>query len=241
MVGSPIDYDYPPMWDWQHLPDPSGYYGMAELNETGLSLQDGINAIASDMKATVRHHAYPKTIIVGATVEDILQTGIDELLAVPDPEAKPMLMEMKGDLGTSFSLLQYVENKYWEQARVTRLTGSPDQYKDITNLGIRAAFQNQMDKTKTIQGLYGEALQDLSQIALKIMKNEAEKPEVHWATSLLESELEKTQVQQIQLSMGVQSKEGAAAELGRDWKLIEGQIMEELPAEASLLGAISPL
>lgn len=233
-VGDTVDYAVRPILDWQHLPRPGSYYGRNELS--GLEIQDSVNKVASDIKAILRLHAYPKTIAFGTSAEQIQATGIDNFTVIPNTEARVENLEMQSDLSSSMRFLETLVNVYDQQARVTRLAGNPDQYKNITNLGIKAAFMQQIEKTNTIREQYGWGIGQLSQLGMRLLGREINEPAVVWASNLPESQLEKAQTEQIKLNMGVQSKEGAAKELGQDWLQVQAQLEDEAPVGAGLFG-----
>lgn len=231
-IGDPVQFDYPPIWDWQHLPHPGRYYGQHELH--GMQIQDSINKVASDIKSILRLHAFPKLILFG--VDKLPEMSADNLSAIPNEEARAQVLEMNSDLASSMNYLAYLDNAYMQQARVTLLGGGPDQYKGITNLGIKAAFMSQLEKTETLHGQYGDAIAELTKIMMAMMGQVIDKPKVTWANTLPESDLEKAQVQQMELSMGIQSKEGAARELGNDWGKVQEELADELPPQMQQLG-----
>lgn len=209
-------FEFPPIWDWQHLPHPNRYYGRHELSH--LNIQDGINKVASDIKAILRVHASPKVVGFGIRAKELEETAIDNFWSTPNTEAKLAMIEMASDLASSMNYLAYLNGQYFQQARVTLLTGGPDAYKGVTNLGIKAAFMSQVSKTETIHALYGDALAALTQFGLALMGIAlAEPPDVTWPQALPESALEQAQTEQVKVNMGVESKQTAAENMGIDW------------------------
>lgn len=212
----PWPFDFPPIWDWQHLPHPNRYYGRHELAH--LNIQDGINKVASDIKAILRVHASPKVVGFGIRAKELEETAIDNFWSTPNVDAKLAMIEMTSDLASSMNYLSYLNGQYFQQARVTLLTGGPDAYKGVTNLGIKAAFMSQVSKTETLHALYGDAVATLTQFGLALMGVILpEPPDVTWAQALPESALELAQTEQIKVNMGVESKQTAAENMGINW------------------------
>ncbi len=123
-----------------------------------------------------------------------------------------------------------------QQARVTILSGGPDAYKGVTNLGIKAAFMSQLGKTETLHRQYGEGIARISAAALEMMGEEPEEPEVVWKAALPVSEIELTNTQVMQINAGLQSRQGAASKLGNDYPTVQKQLVDE----AMVIDAITP-
>lgn len=230
-------YAQPPIIDWQHLPRPGAYYGGHELGS--VSLNDAVNKVASDIKSILRIHAAPRRVAIGIPPSAIKDTAIDNFWAIDGKtpaEVKIESLEMQSDLASSMAFMQFLADAYLQQARVTILSGGPDAYKGITNLGIKAAFASQLGKTETLHRQYGEGIARISAAALEMMGEQAEKPDVIWKQALPVSEMELTSTQIAQINAGLQSREGAANELGRDY----ATVVKQLISEALQVDAITP-
>lgn len=215
-------YELGPIVDWQHLPDPRNYYGKPEMGNglKLLDLQNAINKAASDYKAITRVHAAPRTVATGVRAED-MQTvaGVDNFWALPDKDAKVYNIEMQSDLSALMNFIRYLSESFFAQTRTTMLSGGVDAYKNITNLGIKAAFMDMLAKNAQLQRQYGRGIAEISKRFLMLGGYAYDvKPHIVWATPLPTSDLEETQIAQQQIDMGVLSKETAAGALGLDWQ-----------------------
>lgn len=230
-------WSYPPIIDWQHLPRPGAYYGGHELGS--LALNDAVNKVASDIKAILRVHAAPRRVAIGIPPSAIQDTAIDNFWAIDGKtpaEVTIESLEMQSDLQSSMAFMEFLAAAYMQQARVTILSGGPDAYKGVTNLGIKAAFMSQLGKTETLHRQYGEGIARISAAALEMMDEEPEEPEVVWKAALPVSEIELTNTQVMQINAGLQSRQGAASELGRDYATVQRQLVNE----AMSIDAITP-
>lgn len=229
-------YKRGPIVDWQHLPWPGTYYGKHEL--AGLALNDAVNKVASDIKSILRVHASPRRVAIGVAPEAIKDTAIDSFWAIDGKtpsEVSIENLEMQSDLASSMAFMEFLTNAYMQQARTTILSGGPDAFRNITNLGIKAAFMAQIGKTETLHRQYGRGIARLSAAAQEMMGEPDEEPDVIWHGALPTSELEETQTQMMQVQGGLQSREGAANALGLDYKTVTQQIVNEAVIMDALL------
>lgn len=219
-------YETAPIINWKHLPQPRSFYGRSEL--THLGLNDSINKVASDIKAILRIHASPKTIGTGFTADELQETAVDSFWTVEDEAAKVYNLEMASDLASSMAFLDLLKTAYEDQAKVTSLKGGPEAYKNITNLGIKAAFMRMIAKNNVLKSLYGRGIKAISEALLELGSKVTDKDvEVVWPNALPLSELEQTQVIQLQRDMKLLSKETAANELGIDYDKEQQKLYSE--------------
>lgn len=241
-------YNNPPLIDWQHLPKPFHYYGDHEAH---LDLNDAINKVASDLKSILRYQAASKVFVTGVgggagalTVED----EIDSVLSTENENARATVLEMNADIANGMNYLNFLDNKFMRQSRVTKLTGGPEAYKQITNLGIKAAFMSQVAKTETLHRQYGDGLIRVTIACMEILGRTIDEPKIRWADALPVSDLEVTQVEQIRVNMGAESVETAAGNMGINWdeeqpkiEAEKAQKQAEMQAEADIMRNSQPV
>jgi hypothetical protein len=235
-IGAAVDMPYRPIVDWQHLPRPMSYRGNDELQ--GMGIQDGINKTASDIKKILSLHASPRVVIMGDSGAGLKETGVAGMLAFPTDDVKVQVLDSTSDLASSMNYLAYLERAYMEVARVTHLTGGPDQYKGITNLGIKAAFKSQIEKTESIRRQYGYGIGVITVEMMRALGQEVGLPDVIWPSALPQSEAEQVQVVQGKRAMGVLSLQSAAKELGVDWQTEAPMLADEIGPEQALVGVV---
>jgi hypothetical protein len=215
-----------PIVEWKHLPNPRSFYGKSEL--ANAALNDAINKVASDIKAILRTHASPKTIGTGMVADAVQATAIDSFWAIESADSKVFNLEMTSDLASSMNFLNTLKTAYLAQARVTQFDNGPDAYRNITNLGIKAAFMKMIAKVETLKRYYGKGIKEISRRFLMFGGYSLDLPlELEWPNPLPMSELEQTQVIQLQRDMSLISKETASNQLGIDYDTETERIQEE--------------
>lgn len=232
--NNPVTWDYPlsPIYDWPHLPNGRRYYGRSEFgnNLELLSLNDAINKAASDYKAITRVHAAPRTVATGVRADEMnAVSGVDNFWAIPEKEAKVYNVEMQSDLSALLNFITFSQGVFYSISRTAVLSGGPDAFRNVTNLGIKAAFMGQVGKNGILEHLYGKAIAELSLRGLMLADFNIQdiKPKVTFHTALPVSDLEVAQISQMRIDMGIESKETAATENGLDWDVETERLANE--------------
>lgn len=225
-------YELGPIVDWRHLPNGRRYYGRSEFgnNLELLTLNDVVNKAASDYKAITRIHAAPRTVATGVRAEEMNSVaGIDNFWAIPDKDAKVYNVEMQSDLASLLNLITFANSKFYSISRTVVLSGGPDAFRNITNLGIKALYMAQVGKNGLLEHLYGRGITDLDARVLMHGSFDYQniKPKVTFHTALPVSDLEVAQVTQMRIDMGIESKETAATENGLDWDMESERMSNE--------------
>lgn len=217
---NPVRWPYAlgPIVDWPHLPNGRRYYGKSEFGNRLelLGLNDMVNKAASDYKAITRVHAAPRTIATGTRVEEMNKVaGIDNFWAIPAADAKVYNIEMMTDLAALMNLISFGENKFHSISRTVILSGGPDAFRNVTNLGIKAAYMGQMGKNGILEHTYGKGISELSRRALMLGGyGEDIRPKVKFHTALPLSDIEIATTSQLRVDMGIESLESASADNG---------------------------
>lgn len=225
--------EHGPIIDWQHLRDPRYYYGRGHLSASRIN--DSVNKVASDIKQILRYHAQPRTIGKGVNPADITATSIDGMMSIPgdtaDVKRDVFNLEMQSDLASSMNFFMTLREAHANGMNITLLQGGADAYKGVTNLGLKVAFMKMLAQNERLHRSYSNGLKRIIEVILELMGMDTEmvKPKLTWPMALPMSELEATQTVQMQMDMGVLSKESAATELGIDWQ----QEQERLDSEGA--------
>ncbi len=210
-------YPLSPIVDWEHQKNPMGYYGRDELPH--VHLNDLINKVASDTARILRFHAYPRTVGVGFEANHVQASGIDDFWVIPEKQAQVFNLEMQSDLTASLRFLQLLTESFLAESRVTMLTGDPQHFKGVTNLGVRVAYLDQIAKTELLRRQYGYALEAISQRLLMLGDYAYDQPvEVHWGEALPVDQREAIELLAQQINLGLLSPQTAAKQLGIDWQ-----------------------
>lgn len=206
------DYALPPVASWQHLPKPGAAYGREEIVEHALN--DAVNAIASDFKAILRNHAFPKMAAFGVDAGKIQKTAIDRFWTVEDKDARIELLEMQSKLEPVFDGLTMLIDQFNTQVRNVNVR--PAELRAIsTNFIMRLRYAPMLFKLNTLRRQYADGgLEPITKLMLAIAGRPADvEPEVKWFEPLPVNAIERTQMLQAQIGMGL-SRQTALKELG---------------------------
>jgi hypothetical protein len=160
------EFDFPPIVDWQNLPNPNGYYG--EDDVTGpIHLNDALNFNLSNSQRIIKNYADPKTILTGATTDDInRQPG--GLISVPQPEARVYNLEMNSDGAFIQWLAGVITAGLWGAGGMIDPQSIKDRVGDLTNFGLRVLYNRAIKKTEKKRLLYAEAFDQIAKRGLAI-------------------------------------------------------------------------
>lgn len=209
------DYPFAPIVDWKAQPAPFTYYGPSLLKH--LHVNDVVNFLWSNTNRILRFHAHPKTIILGAGSQDLQQTSIDEVWAIPVAGAQVFNLEMQSDLGASIELMDKARSTFFAQTHVVDTTTQRDKIGQITNFGLQVLFSDMLDHTKTVQQLYGNGYRELFKRAMYIMGDTtADKPLILWANPLPVNRTELVNAVRVEQAIGLTSPQTLTESLDRD-------------------------
>lgn len=161
-------YPFPPVVDCQNLPNPHDYWGISDLEDDVLRLNDSINFLLSNLLRIVRYHAHPKTWGRGFRAEQ-LDLSVDETIILPSPEAELRNLEMQSDLGSSIQLYLRLREAFHEIVRVPEIaTGRVEGVGSLSGVALQILYQPLIEKTETKRRLYGDLLVELNRRLLAI-------------------------------------------------------------------------
>jgi hypothetical protein len=213
-------------------------YGQSNLKH--VDLNDAVNFVASNTARIIKHHAHPKSVIIGAELKDLNATAVDGLYTLP-PGASVTNLEMQSDLQSSMRMLEMLRSAFFTQARVVDWASQKDKVGQLTNFGLRVLFNDMLDMIDGKHRVYGRGLAEISRRGLVMMGHaDAPLPEVQWGESLPKDRKESVEAVEKEKGLGFTSDHTLAQELGRDYDA-EKERKEEEAANASDLLANSLL
>lgn len=162
------EYSWPPIVQWQNLPDPNDFYGCGDVSETNRKLNDSLNFTNSNIQRIIKYHADPKTIGTGIKPEDVLATAIDRFLAIQQADAKVFNLEMSSDLSSSMNFANTLRRGFFDGTRELDPATVEDRLGDLTNFGLRVLFGDKVKKTGTKRMMCGMGLTDINQRILEL-------------------------------------------------------------------------
>lgn len=221
-------FPWPPIVEWQNLPDPEEYYGDPDLVRP--ELNDALNFLASNTMRILKFHAHPKTVATGMQAKDVQETGVDGFWSVPNPEARIQNLEMQSDLGSSLAFLQMLQGWFFSEHRAVDMQSFSKDMGNITNFGLRTLYKDALDKLASKRALYGQGLADIGERMLALM-GVAASPEIVWPDPLPFNDAEEIQGLQAEMALGILSKQTASGLRGRDWELEQERMADEAAGE----------
>lgn len=220
-------WPWPPIVEWQNLPDPEEYYGDPDLVRP--ELNDAINFLASNTNRIIKFHAHPKTVGTGMRASDLQETAVDGFWSIPNADAAVRNLEMQSDLSSSMAFLSLVEARFFSEHRTVDLTTFAKDIGNVTNFGLRVLFNEPIEKLNTKRVLYQNGLQEIGERSLALVAMQG-RPNIGWKPALPTSDQEEIQGIQTEMGLGILSKETAAGLRGRDWE----QELERIEQEEAM-------
>jgi hypothetical protein len=218
-------FDFAPIVAWKNLPDPRGFYGSSDLREP--TRNDEINFVASNTQRILKFHGHPRTVVIGAGTDKIVQTAVDGIWAINTSDASVQTIQ-PAPLGESISWLGELKRAFYARHQTVDMSTIHDRIGQITNFGLRTLFRDALEKLEVKRILYGDALAELSRRMLVIAGNEgAIRPQVQWPEALDLNDLEEITALKTELELGIISRETAAGLRGRDWAVEQERIDAE--------------
>lgn len=228
--SQPWPHDWAPIVDWQNLSDPNGYYGKDEVS-AAIRLNDALNFILSNTQRIIKHYASPKTVIVGATAGDVIETVVGGLLVVPPENANVSNLEMQADGALAQWLTNVITSGLWESGGMLSPSNIKDMVGQLTNFGLQVLFANAIKRTQKKRTLYSEAYELITRYALELQGETApETIAVIWPDVLPEDEVAEVEALTQEYDRQLISKQTYRTERGYDHDEEEDRQAEETQA-----------
>ncbi|MFN3652345.1 MAG: phage portal protein [Armatimonadota bacterium] len=209
-------FAWPPLFGCQNLPCPNEWWGLSDLEEDLLRINQAINFVASNVARILRLHAHPKTWGKGFQASE-LSIGVDETIVLPDPSSELQNLEMKSDLASSLELFRELRGTLHELARVPEVaTGKVEDLGQLSGLALQILYGPLVELTETKRLLYGELLQEVSRRLLELGGfGTNHRVRVYWPEVLPRDPRGEAETARLYAELGV-SRETLLARLGFD-------------------------
>lgn len=205
----------PPIVDTPHLPHPNDFYGLAEVENPQIELQDIINRVASRIQQITRETADPVDILFGTTADEIEEGR--NVIAIPNAQAKVQRLEYKSDMPASKSLFELLVEHFLAVSRVVILKGEAKDLQRVTNAAVRTLFLDALAKNAILQENYGASLSKIAMLALEMTNKSVDKVRVLFKNPLPEDMTETANFLTLISSLGAMSRQTAAERAGLNW------------------------
>lgn len=228
LVGGPWAWNWAwsPILEAPNVVAPWGYYGASDLEDVA-PLNDNINFVASNSSRIIKHHAHPTTVGLGFSAADLVASSVGGLWTINKAEASIQNLEMRGDLESSFGMLNMLVTNFWSIGRGFDVSTMKDRIGQITNFGLRVLAGRALNKMRDKRQTYGWLITELNRRLLDMLGIAGFDTIIKWPDPLPEDPSEKLARAQREIDMGVVSVETIAGELGRSWEEEGPKIMEE--------------
>jgi hypothetical protein len=232
----PWEYNWPPIVQWQNMPDPNDFYGREDVEESALKLNDNLNFTASNVQRIIKHHARPKTIGTGIDEEEnkLQASAIDTLWTTPNDKANFYNLEMQSDLTSSMNYAKMLRRGYFDQVQELDPATVEDRLGDLTNFALRVLYGDKVRKAGTKRMMAGMGLTDICQHILELGGFGAGiKIAIKWPAILPDDPIVETQALDMDTKHGV-SQESYLEKRGYDSEL---EMMRREREQAEMLTA----
>ena len=212
-------HPWPPIVDCQNLPNPNEYWGLPDLTEDILQLNEGINFVLSNLARIIRFHAHPKTWGRGF-LADQLKVAVDETIVLPSPDAELHNLEMESDLSSSIAFYERLREALHEISRIPEVaTGKLDRTGQLSGVALAILYQPLLEKTESKRRTYGDMLVELNRRLLALGGyGEENHTVIHWPELLPRDMLQERQAALLDEQLGV-SRDTILTRLGYDAEL----------------------
>ena len=237
-------YPLPPIIHWQNLPMVGNVWGMPDISDDVIELQDKSNFSISNVNRIIRLFAHPfrwsrgfggKRVATGDTAE--MDTGPDKMPNVESPTAEINQLTPVGDVPGAVTHSLNLRQIIFDVTRNTDITSMKDRVGTLTNFGLRILFFDALNKLDTKRNLYGWGLREINRRLQMFSNLEPVDCRVVWKDPLPADETALYTNVQAALNMGVISKATAASRLGYDFEEEKAK-MEEEQASSDNVGAM---
>lgn len=240
-IAEPVQWPFPwsPVADCQNLVAPNVYYGNPDLDPLLVQLVKAAIARASDLARTHRLHAHPQPYAKGMTPQQaaMISLGIDQLAALPNPEAELAFLEIGSDASTSLEFLRWLKEQVREHARIPEVAGGKiDNAGSLSGVALNILFQPLLSKTEQKRRTYGELIDATNRHLLQLAGWDSYRARIQWPELLPSDPKAEAETALLKEQLGV-STETLVGEMGYD--AATEQARRGLDAEAAVRGLLS--
>jgi len=228
------DYPDPPIIDWQNYPNPSEHYGIPDVTDDEIQLQNVINYTVSNQNKIIASHGHPFTWGNMVGVEKKQEMGPDIWPSYENPDAKWNQLPPIGDMPGIDLFLNWLKGALFEITQTVDMATLHDKVGTLTNFGLHVLFQDALSKLDTKRELYGWGLRELNRRILVFGNLEPVECKVIWEDPLPKNENEISAMYQADLNMGIVDKQTVAERRGYDWDTVKERLDEEQQSQENI-------
>lgn len=216
------EYPFPPIADWQNLPNPNEYFGLADLEDDVVELCNAINRVLSNANKMVRIFGHPKTVASGLTKTQLgeIDTTPGGIIGLPHPDAKLTNLDTRADLAGSIELKRDLVSGLHEIAMIPEVaTGTLDKTGDLSGAALQILYGPLLALTNAKRLTYGVGLDQLVRRLLVVGRQvstvEDVDPVLNWPNVVPSDPKTEREVALLDVDLGA-SKESQLERFGYD-------------------------
>ena len=229
-------YEFSQILHFQNLPAADDVYGMPDLTDDLICLQDKINFNISNENKINRLYAHPQQVGygIGGDNKEVIDSGPGQIMVLHDEKSFLKNVEMQSDLSGTNQFIMMLRQAFFDIARTVDIDSVADKVGALTNFGLRVLYQDAINKIETKQRLYGDALLELNHRLLVIGEMNPDPGVIIWPDPLPVNGSDLSNELKTDIEMGILSKKSAASQKQYDWE----QETDRMQAEQSQGGNI---
>lgn len=231
--SEPVGQDFPLMIHCQNLPCTDSVYGIPDLDENVIRMQNQVNFVASNINKIIRLHAAPQPWGRGIGEIKKVEWGPDKYIDVGQ-NGELHNLEMQSDLTSSQVYLQYLIKQLYATTRTIDLDSLADKLGQLTNFGLHVLFQDTLTKLETKRSLYGEMLVEVNRRLLVLSGKGMDGGAIEWPDVVPSNETDEIAALEADKRLGIVSNETIAMKRGYDYEQEQEKIANDKAGETNI-------
>ncbi|MBC8140823.1 MAG: phage portal protein [Armatimonadetes bacterium] len=208
-------YDFCPVFHTKNRPLPHSYYGVSDVEDDVLQLNDSINFVISNINRILRAHGHPQQYLTGQEV-GTFDRAVGGLAVFPNPEARLHSVEMLSDLGSSFEQYKCLQEAYHELTSVPEIaSGKLESVGALSGVALQILYAPLVALTTVKRMLFGQMLGQVNRALLEMGGKKVKSVRVQWPDILPKDREAEARTGGLLTDAGV-SRDTVLTELGYD-------------------------
>jgi hypothetical protein len=200
----PWPHAYSPIVDCQNVPIPNQFWGISDLEDDVVKLQEAIDFILSNVNRIIRYHAHPKLWGTGFTAKE-LKVDVDGSIVLPSADAKIGHLEMRSDLSSSIEFYKRMREALHEISQIPEAaSGKLEAAGNVTSVALKMLYQPLVELTHVKRLTYGDLLTEVNRRCLDLGGHgDQHYTTIHWPDVVPQNPLEQAQTAQLWMQLGI--------------------------------------
>lgn len=165
-------YPWCPLHYCQNYVDPNTFWGMSDIEDEVIDLNDAINFTLSNINKILYFHAHPKPWAKGVRADQI-KANTEDMTVLESADGMLANLEMQGDLAASVNFYSTLRNAFKQISHVPEVSlGGIDDPARVSSLALKVLYGPLLMQIGQKRITYGEMLSELNSHLLE-MGNES--------------------------------------------------------------------